>query len=302
MSPPTLWQSFRQLVGRAFRESGQALDRLAIKTASLAVTKHDYYDDPVIYEDFLSRHRHQMPLLWSGKPVVDPDAAYIAPCSTLIGSVRVGPGSSIWYGAVLRADQCQNAEAFRDENPEPFEISTDSLRDRKSLRGGGIFIGKNTNVQDGCIITAREGHTQIGDGVTIGHLAQIHSATVKDFCLIGMGSVISEGAVIESESFVAAGAVVPPGHVVGTGELWVGNPARKVRDLTDEQRQKLHYQSSEYVNVAATQKEVMQLGGNAASVEQEPGTSDFAQDSGVSSDEKDTPFAELEEAENKRAV
>ena len=77
-----------------------------------------------------------------------------------------------------------------------------------------------------------------------------------------MGSVIGEGALIETESFIAAGAVVKAGQVVKSGELWVGNPARKLRDLTAEQREKLHYQSSEYVKVASGQKGVMELGGN----------------------------------------
>jgi hypothetical protein len=104
----------------------------------------------------------------------------------------------------------------------------------------------------------------VGQGVTVGHLAQIHSATVGDFCLIGMGSVVQEGAVIESEAFIAAGAVIRSGQVVQAGELWVGNPARKIRDLSVEERQKLHYQSSEYVKVATGQRHVMELGGNLA--------------------------------------
>jgi carbonic anhydrase/acetyltransferase-like protein (isoleucine patch superfamily) len=270
---PTLIQHVRQILGRAVRETGQALDRLALRTAAAATTKHDYHDDPCLFEDHLSRHRQQMPLLWSGKPVVHPDVAYLAPCSTLIGSVFVGPGSSIWYGAVLRADECLNAEAFRldhtnskdlvtDENlheKEPWRLST---KDHDHHHGGAIFIGANSNVQDGCILTSRVGHTLIGKGVTIGHLAQIHSATVDDYCLIGMGSIIREGAHIETESFVAAGAVVGPGQVVRSGELWVGNPARKLKDLSEKERQRLHYQSSEYVAVATGQHGVMELGGN----------------------------------------
>ena len=130
------------------------------------------------------------------------------------------------------------------------------------MKGGGIYIGDDTNIQDGCVVTAQKDHCRIGKGVTVGHLAQIHSATVEDFCLIGMGSVLNEGVHVEREAFIAAGAVVPPGTRVGSGELWVGNPARKIRDLTTEQREKLHYQSSEYVNVATRQSSVMELGGN----------------------------------------
>ena len=266
MGPPTMLQHVRQVLGRAVRETGQALDRVAIKMASLAVTKHSFYDDPVIYEDFLSRHRHQFPLVWSGKPVVHPKVAYVAPCSTLIGSVNIGPGSSVWYGAVLRADECLNAESFNknddEESGEVWELSESRFRDRLDHHGGGIFIGENSNIQDNCIITSRVDHCRIGDGVTIGHCSQIHSAKVGDYSLIGMGSILLEGAVVESEAFVAAGAVVGSGQVVKAGELWVGNPARKLRDLTAEQRENLRYQSSEYVNVATTHQDVMLLGGN----------------------------------------
>jgi len=284
MGPPTLWQHFRQVLGRAVRETGQALDRVALKTAMLAVTKHDYYDDPVIYEDFLSRHRHQFPLLWSGKPIVHPEVAYVAPCSTLIGSVYIGPGSSVWYGAVLRADECQNSEAFKKDNDsaEIWELPESRFRDRIDHHGGGIFIGENTNIQDNCIITSRVDHCKIGNGVTIGHLAQIHSATVGDYSLIGMGSILLEGSVVESEAFVAAGAVVAPGEVVKSGELWLGNPARKLRDLTAEQREKLRYQSSEYVGVATTHQDVMLLGGNLSEslLEESPKAEESSSESG----------------------
>jgi UDP-3-O-[3-hydroxymyristoyl] glucosamine N-acyltransferase len=77
-----------------------------------------------------------------------------------------------------------------------------------------------------------------------------------------MGSVVLEGAVIEPEAFVGAGAVIGPNQVVGSGELWVGNPARRLRDLTPEERRRLHKQSSDYVQVASSQKGVMLLGGN----------------------------------------
>jgi gamma-carbonic anhydrase len=284
MAPPTLWQSFRQIIGRAVRETGQALDRLGVKTVSFAVTKNDYYDDAVVYEDHLSRHRHQFPFLTSGRPVIHPNVAYLAPCSTLTGTVFVGSGSSIWYGAVLRGDTCENSEAFHTtyalestatttesddvsaaaarRQIQPWELKEERLRDQTTHHGGAIFIGNDTNIQDGCIVTARTGHCQIGNGVTVGHLAQLHSCTVHDFSLIGMGSVLNPGVVVEREAFVAAGAIVPENTVVREGELWVGNPARKIRDLTAAQREKLHYQSSEYVLVAATQHDVMALGGN----------------------------------------
>ena len=80
--------------------------------------------------------------------------------------------------------------------------------------------------------------------------------------MIGMGSILQEGSRVESESFVAAGAVVQPGVVIPSGELWAGNPARKLRNLSETERAKLHYQSSEYVQVAMGHRDVMELGGN----------------------------------------
>jgi carbonic anhydrase/acetyltransferase-like protein (isoleucine patch superfamily) len=315
MAPPSVWQHARQVLGRAVRETGQAVDRLAVRTAAIATTRHDFFDDPVRYQDHLNRHRHRFPLLAAGQPLVSVGAAFVAPCATLIGSVTVAPGASIWYGAVLRADMGTNVESFRYktyedmiaartalaisqgeggatedagatateetgsvskesysspqeqqslQNQLEYDLPEDRFDERLGRHGGGIFLGVNSNVQDGCILTARTRHCIVGQGVTVGHLAQIHSATVGDFCLIGMGSVVQEGAVIESEAFIAAGAVIRSGQLVQAGELWVGNPARKIRDLSAEEREKLHYQSSEYVKVATGQQHVMELGGNLA--------------------------------------
>lgn len=299
MGAPTLWQHFRQTLGRAWRETGQALDRLGLRTASVARTKYDFGDEPVIFQDFLSRHRQMFPLLAAGRPVVHPQVAYVAPCATLIGSVMVGKGASIWYGAVLRADTTAHAESFGKTDEELLQTTTISVMidsggaeggqqtddkddqgnktslssaldgpfelpdpERTPYSGGGIVIGEDTNIQDGCILSARNGHCHVGQGVTVGHLAQIHSSIVGDFSLIGMGSILQEGSQVGSESLVAAGAVVGPGVIVPSGELWVGNPARKIRDLSATERDKLHYQSSEYVQVATTHRGIMELGGN----------------------------------------
>lgn len=262
MGKPTVMQLLRQTLGRALRETGQALDRVGIKGHQLAATKRAIGDDPVIYQDFLSRHRHQMPLLRRGRPVVSKHAAFLAPCSTLIGSVYIGAGSSVFYKSILRADSCDHAEAFRtqpdgelDEDEvrlqterewelDPRRFEQRNNRNSYSV-GGGIFIGEGTNIQDGCIIDSAKGHTKIGNGVTVGHLASIHSATVEDHCLIGMGALLQEGVTVKEESFIAAGANVAKNTVVGSGELWVGNPARKLRNLTTQERQRLHYQANE---------------------------------------------------------
>eukprot|EP00934_Nitzschia_sp_Nitz4_P004527 Nitzschia sp. Nitz4//scaffold125_size66327//56815//57877//NITZ4_006139-RA/size66327-augustus-gene-0.9-mRNA-1//-1//CDS//3329534637//4517//frame0 len=268
MGKPTIYQLVRHTIGRALRETGQALDRLGVKGEALAVSKRTIGDEPVKYEDFLSRHRHQMPLLKRGRPKVSRDAAFIAPCSTLIGSVYIGAGSSVFYKSILRADNCENAESFNtsdeyDKN-EIMEWKLDEDREsRQHTRsiGGGIFIGENTNIQDGSIIDAAVGHTKIGNGVTVGHMASIHSATVEDYCLIGMGALLQPGVVVESESLIAAGANIPANTHVGSGELWVGSPARKIRDLTPLERRRLHSQSSNYVGVANGHRNALETGG-----------------------------------------
>ena len=238
----------RETLGRALRETGQWLDRLGVEGHQMAITTRVLGDDPLKYQDLFSRHRHQMPLLKRGRPTVSPDAAFLAPCSTLIGSVYIGAGSSVFYKAILRADSCEQAKFDDDVTlpQEPWELDVNRFRrDHTTSFGGGIFIGNNTNVQDGVIIDSSKDHTRIGNGVTIGHLAHIHSATVHDHCLIGMGALLSEGVVVHEESFIAAGAVLPRNTVVESGELWVGNPARKLRDLSPEERQRLHYQANE---------------------------------------------------------
>mmetsp|Transcript_6723 Transcript_6723/g.11119 ORF Transcript_6723/g.11119 Transcript_6723/m.11119 type:complete len:325 (-) Transcript_6723:29-1003(-) len=286
MPQPSSWWIVRHTLGRAFRETGQAMQRVALMGQQHAITTRHVGDDPYPFDDHLSRHRHQMPLIQRGGPIVSNQVAYLAPCSTLIGSVRIGKNVSVWYGAILRADKCENGSSFsnnsnnnnnnnndddddandNDNNMDVWEL--DPRREVYSSRspnrwvGGGIFIGDDSNVQDGCIITSSVNHCEIGKGVTIGHLAQIHSATVEDYCLIGMGSILRENVVVETESFIAAGAVVAPGTRVPSGELWVGHPARKLRDLTAEEREKLHYQADEYVKVATNQAGVMELGGN----------------------------------------
>ena len=210
-----------------------------------------------------------MPLLRRGAPEVSKDVAYIAPCSTLIGTVRIGPGSSVWYGSVLRGDRSNNGMGHRSDAEDTWRgLSRDERSSQKDLswdgtaNGGGIYIGANTNVQDGCVITAVEDHCLIGNGVTIGHGAHINSATVEDGCLIGMGSILNPGSKVEAQSLVAAGAVIGRNVVVKSGELWAGNPAKKLRDLTSEEKERLAYQASEYVKQASDQSHVMELGGN----------------------------------------
>lgn len=136
------------------------------------------------------------------------DDVFIAPGSSVIGDVTIGAGSSIWFNCVLRGD----VEAIR--------------------------IGTGTNIQDGTVIhvTSAKHGTHIGNDVLVGHMALLHGCTVEDRGFIGMGAIVMDACVVESEAMVAAGALLTPGKRVKAGELWAGRPAKLVRVLDEAQR------------------------------------------------------------------
>lgn len=153
---------------------------------------------------------------------------YVDPAAQVIGDVVLGEDVSIWPFAVVRGDV------------------------------NFIRIGARSNVQDGAVIHvshdgphARRGGfaTVIGEDVTIGHRAIIHACQIADACLVGMGAVVLDGAVIEQHGFLGAGALLPPGKRVGAGEMWLGNPARCVRSLSDEEIAALFYSAGHYVKL-----------------------------------------------------
>lgn len=145
------------------------------------------------------------------------DSAFVAPNATLVGSVVMHEGSSVWYGAVLRADN------------EP------------------ITIGPRSNVQDNCVFHVdQDKPLTLGEGVSVGHGAVIHGATVEDHVLVGMGAIILNGAVIGTESLVAAGAMVPQGAVIPPRSLVAGVPAKVRRELTDDEVATLHLNAAIY--------------------------------------------------------
>ena len=153
---------------------------------------------------------------------------YVDEAARVIGDVHLGDDVSIWPGCVVRGDV------------------------------NHIRIGARSNVQDGSIIhVSHDGPygqagglaTIIGADVTIGHGALVHACVIEDACLIGMGSIILDGAVVRQHGFVGAGAVIAPGKTVGSGELWLGNPARCVRRLNDREIEQLHYSAQHYVRL-----------------------------------------------------
>jgi carbonic anhydrase/acetyltransferase-like protein (isoleucine patch superfamily) len=136
-------------------------------------------------------------------PRVAPDV-FLAPTATIIGNVTLGPGVSVWFGAVLRGD-----------HPEH-----------------GIEVGPGSNIQDNCVIHVGEWQpTLIGAGVTVGHGAMFESCTVEDSCVIGMNAVLLQEAHIGEGSVVAAGTVVLEGHRIPPGSLVAGVPGKVRRSL-----------------------------------------------------------------------
>jgi carbonic anhydrase/acetyltransferase-like protein (isoleucine patch superfamily) len=120
-----------------------------------------------------------------------------------------------------------------------------------------VVIGPRSNIQDGSIlhvthesIRQPEGRALIiGADVSVGHGVILHACTVGDRCLVGMGATVLDGAVLEPDSMVAAGALVPPGKTVRSGTLWRGNPARFARDLSAQEISDLAYNAAHYVRL-----------------------------------------------------
>lgn len=155
------------------------------------------------------------------------ERVYIDPKACVTGSVVLGDDVSVWPMTVIRGDV------------------------------NHIAIGNRSNIQDGCVLhVTHEGPWQpeglpllIGDDVTVGHGAILHACTIGDRCLVGMGAIVMDGAVLEPDSMVAGGAVVTPGKVVKSGMLWRGNPARYARDLTEKEISNQAYSAKHYVRL-----------------------------------------------------
>ena len=155
-------------------------------------------------------------------PVIDESCFLTENCS-IIGDVVIGANCSVWFQAVVRGDVHY------------------------------IRIGHHTNIQDGVVIhgTYLRNGTDIGNYVNIGHRALVHGCTLKDRCLIGMGAIVMDRAVVEEYVIVAAGAVVLEGTICESGFLYAGIPAKKIKPLTDEQRRLLDQLPNNYVQYAS---------------------------------------------------
>ena len=154
------------------------------------------------------------------------ERVFVDPSAVLIGDVTVAEDVSFWPNVVVRGDVHR------------------------------ISVGARTSVQDGSVlhVTHRsennpEGYAlNIGSQVTIGHLAMLHGCTVGNDVLIGMGSMVMDGAIVESKVVLGAGSLVPPGKVLKSGYLYVGRPAKQVRELTKKELDFFSYTANNYVN------------------------------------------------------
>ena len=156
------------------------------------------------------------------------DSAYIDDSAVVIGDVHIGAECSVWPGVVIRGDV------------------------------NHIRIGDRSNIQDGSVIHVTRPHSAqpkgfevfIGNDVTVGHNVTVHGCRIEDHCLIGMGSIILDGATIQPRVLLGAGSLVPEGKVLGSGYLYLGSPARKVRMLTEDELRRLELSAGHYVKLS----------------------------------------------------
>lgn len=143
---------------------------------------------------------------------------FFADNSVVVGEVLMGNNCTVWFNAVVRGDV------------------------------HSITIGDNTNIQDGAVIhcTYQKAKTVIGSNVSIAHNAIVHGCLVEDNVLIGMGAIIMDGAVIGNNSVIAAGAIILPGTIVEPGSMYAGNPAKRMKDISDEMREVIQRTAKNY--------------------------------------------------------
>ena len=154
-------------------------------------------------------------------------SAYVDESALVIGDVTLGEDVSLWPNVVARGD-------------------VNSIR-----------VGARTNIQDGTILHVSHDSEfapggfplQIGADITVGHQAILHGCTVEDRCLIGIAATVLDGAIVRSGVIVGAGSLVPPGHDLEGGYLWVGSPARRARELRESEVAFLNYSAGHYVEL-----------------------------------------------------
>jgi carbonic anhydrase/acetyltransferase-like protein (isoleucine patch superfamily) len=159
-------------------------------------------------------------------PKIHP-TAYVDSQACVIGDVEIGKNSSIWPMTVVRGD-VNFIKIGDDSNIQDASILHVTHKSEQDLNGGPLIIG---------------------NGVTVGHGAILHACEIGDYCLIGMGATVMDKCVVEHHAIIAAGSVVPPNKHILSGELWLGNPAKIVKDLSKKQRAELEYSAHHYVKL-----------------------------------------------------
>jgi len=163
------------------------------------------------------------------KPLSELRHVFIAPTASLIGKVTIGEDSSIWYGTILRADQ------------------------------NSIKVGANSSIGDNSVIQSILNDTTIGKNVTIEHGSIIEGVTIEDNVKIEAGAVLLDGVHVETNTIIASGSVLPPGQRIPSGQLWAGNPAQYVRDLTDEDKEDLPLLADDWCEVSQRHHSVVNM-------------------------------------------
>ena len=173
----------------------------------------------------------QAPFLYSygtAEPEIDP-TAWLAPTATVIGQARIEAFASVFYGAVVRADMA------------------------------AVQLGVRSNLQDNVVVhTDTDLPAVIGAGVTVGHAAVVHGCIVEDDCLIGMNATVLNGATVGAGSLVAAGAVVREGAVIPARSFVVGVPGRVLREVSDDEYDRIVRNAGIYVDLATNHRAARQ--------------------------------------------
>jgi carbonic anhydrase/acetyltransferase-like protein (isoleucine patch superfamily) len=171
-------------------------------------------------------------MAFEGKVPVIHETAFVAPGARIIGDVTLGPQASVWYNCVLRGDihaiavgarsNVQDGSVFHVEGPRP-----DS--------SGAMFGGCPTIVGEDCVI---------------GHMAVVHGAVLEDRAFVGMGAVAMDACVIGTGAMLGAGALLSPGKRIPPREIWVGRPAKFLKEQSEAQVGKIRFQTERYCRLA----------------------------------------------------
>ncbi|MEQ6122288.1 gamma carbonic anhydrase family protein [Reichenbachiella sp. MALMAid0571] len=163
----------------------------------------------------------------NGKKPVFGENCWYSETSVIVGDVEMGNNCTIWYNAIVRGDV------------------------------NFIKIGENTNIQDGAVIhcTYLKAGTTIGSNVSIGHNAIVHGCTIEDNVLIGMGAIVMDHAVVKSGSIIGAGAIVLQNQVIEPNSIYVGNPAKKVKEIGENGVGLIERTANNYIKYAGWFKE-----------------------------------------------